>query len=40
MLPEAVIDPKGDDGYYSVDYGSVAGLVIEAIKELKAGSTS
>ena len=36
VLPEAVIDPWSEDGYYSVDYGSMAGLLIEAIKELKA----
>jgi hypothetical protein len=33
VLPEAVsIDPNG---YYSVAYGNLAGLMIEAIKELK-----
>ena len=33
VLPEAV--RLNDDGLYSVAYGSVIGLVIEAIKELK-----
>lgn len=33
VLPEAVI--KNDNGYLSVDYGRVVGLLIEGIKELK-----
>jgi len=33
VLPEAVI--QGDDGIYSVAYGNMVGLLIEAIKELK-----
>lgn len=33
VLPEAVI--KNDNGYLSVDYGRVVGLLIEGIKDLK-----
>ena len=33
VLPEAVV--KNDNGYLSVDYGRVVGLLIEGIKELK-----
>ena len=34
VLPEVV--SKNDDGMYSVAYGNMVGLLIEAIKELKA----
>ena len=34
MIPEAV--SKGSDGYYSVDYGRVTPLLVEAVKELHA----
>jgi len=34
VLPEAV--HMGDDGFYSVAYGNLVGLLVEAIKELKA----
>ena len=34
VLPEAVI--TGDDGIMSVAYGNMMGIVVEAIKELKA----
>ena len=33
-LPEAVL--QGEDGHYSVAYGNMVGILIEAIKELKA----
>ena len=33
ILPEAVIE--NNDGYYSIAYGNLAGLIVEAIKELK-----
>ena len=33
ILPEAVIENK--EGYYSIAYGNLAGLIVEAIKELK-----
>ena len=33
VIPEAV--RLGNDGYYSVAYGNLAGLLIEAIKELR-----
>ncbi|MEW5797054.1 MAG: tail fiber domain-containing protein [Candidatus Zixiibacteriota bacterium] len=34
VIPEVV--SKGSDGYYSVDYGKLTPLLVEAIKELKA----
>lgn len=36
VLPEAVTAPSSEDGYYGVNYGSMVGLLIESIKELKA----
>lgn len=33
VLPEAVTAPSDEDGYYGVNYGSMVGLLIEAIKE-------
>ena len=34
IIPQIVM--KGSDGYYSVDYGRLTPLLVEAIKELKA----
>ena len=34
VIPEAV--SKGSDGYYSVDYGRLTPVLVEAIKELRA----
>jgi len=36
VLPEVVVEAKDDDKTLSVAYGNVVGLLIEAIKELKA----
>jgi hypothetical protein len=33
VLPEAVI--TNEDGYKSIAYGNIVGLLIEAVKELK-----
>lgn len=33
VLPEAVVTDK--DGYHSIAYGNMAGILVEAIKELK-----
>ena len=35
VLPEAVFEPDHNEEYYRVDYGSMVGCLIEAIKELK-----
>src|SRR5690606_13558032 len=34
VLPEAVTVPTNDDQYHSLAYGNMAGLFVEAIKEL------
>jgi hypothetical protein len=36
VLPQVVMDSPLEDGYMSVSYGNVVGVLIEAIKELKA----
>lgn len=36
VLPEVVVEPQEDDEYKSVAYGNIVGVLIEAIKELKA----
>jgi hypothetical protein len=36
VLPEVVLEREGDDQYMSVSYGNIVGVLIEAIKELKA----
>jgi hypothetical protein len=38
VVPEVVI--KGEDGYYSIDYGKLTPLLTEAIQELKAENDS
>lgn len=35
ILPEAVVTSDTPEGYLAVDYGSLAGILIEAVKELK-----
>lgn len=34
ILPEIVSDPLSEDDYYSVSYGNLVGVLVEAIKEL------
>jgi len=36
VLPEVVMDASSDDEFMSVSYGNIVGVLIEAIKELKA----
>ena len=36
VLPEVVLEREGDDQFMSVSYGNIVGVLIEAIKELKA----
>ena len=36
VLPEVVMEREGEDQYMSVSYGNIVGVLIEAIKELKA----
>jgi hypothetical protein len=36
VLPEVVMEALSDDEYMSVSYGNIVGVLIEAIKELKA----
>jgi hypothetical protein len=38
ILPEAVIE--NNEGYYSIAYGNLTGLIVEAIKELKRDITT
>jgi len=34
VLPEVIEEPTRDDGYLSVAYGNLVGVLIEAVKEL------
>ena len=36
VLPEVVLEREGEDQFMSVSYGNIVGVLIEAIKELKA----
>ena len=36
VLPEVVMEASSDDEFMSVSYGNIVGVLIEAIKELKA----
>jgi len=36
VLPEVVMEREGEDQFMSVSYGNIVGVLIEAIKELKA----
>ena len=36
VLPEVVMDASSEDEFMSVSYGNIVGVLIEAIKELKA----